>query len=224
MTGEQFAWTFAMNEGGKLIQANQIVLPVDEEVQFKVHSKDVLHDFWVPEWRLKVDAVPGITTDYKLTPIKTGRFQVVCAELCGLGHAFMRQFIQRRHAGRLRGLDRDSDGPAPGAAPAAGGGGAAAQADGKQLFTAGNQADRRDGVRRLPHALGGRHDGADRPEPRQGAQGLGRGAHPRGDHQPRQGDRQGLRGEHHAPELPADPERRASSTRWSKYLEESVNG
>ena len=141
VTGEQFAWTFAMREGDKLIRANQIVLPVDEEVQFKVHSKDVLHDFWVPEWRLKVDAVPGITTDYKLTPVKTGRFQVVCAELCGLGHAFMRQFIQVGTQAEFEAWIKKVSGPAAGAAPAGGGGGgAAAEADGKQLFTAGNQA------------------------------------------------------------------------------------
>ena len=131
VTGEQFAWTFAMNEGGKKIQANRIVLPVDEPVEFRVHSKDVLHDFWVPEWRLKVDAVPGITTKYALTPTKTGRFQVVCAELCGLGHAFMRQFVTVGSAADYQAwLDKM-------AAPAAGGG-AGAKPDGAKLFAEGN--------------------------------------------------------------------------------------
>ena len=136
VTGEQFAWTFAMREGGQVIRANRIVLPVDEEVQFKVHSKDVLHDFWVPQWRLKVDAVPGITTDYKLTPTKTGTFQVVCAELCGLGHAFMRQFITVGTPAEFQAWVKGMSAPPAGAAP--GGGGAAAQVDGKQIFTAGN--------------------------------------------------------------------------------------
>ena len=93
VTGEQFAWHFATVEGGKLIRSDQLYVPVGQAVEFKVHSKDVLHDFWVPEWRLKVDAVPGITTKYSLTPSKEGRFQVVCAELCGLGHAYMRQNV-----------------------------------------------------------------------------------------------------------------------------------
>jgi cytochrome c oxidase subunit 2 len=143
VTGEQFAWTFAMREGDKVIRANQIVLPEGEEVQFKIKAKDVLHSFWVPEWRLKVDAVPGITTDYKLTPTKTGRFQVVCAELCGLGHAFMRQFIRVGTQAQFDAWVNRATAPAGGGAPeggAAQGGGGAAQADGKQLFTAGNQA------------------------------------------------------------------------------------
>ncbi len=133
VTGEQFAWTFAMNEGGKKIQATRIVLPIGEEVQFRIKSKDVLHSFWVPEWRLKVDAVPGITTKYALTPTKTGRFQVVCAELCGLGHAFMRQFVNVGTATEFQAWTRKMTAPPPGGGTAGG-----ATPDGKQLFTAGN--------------------------------------------------------------------------------------
>jgi cytochrome c oxidase subunit 2 len=62
-------------------------------VKFDVRSKDVIHDFWVPDFRMKIDAVPGITTHYRITP-KTnaiGDHDIVCAELCGLGHAYMRQ-------------------------------------------------------------------------------------------------------------------------------------
>lgn len=136
VTGEQFAWTFAMNEGGKKIQATRIVLPIDQPVEFRVKSKDVLHDFWVPEWRLKVDAVPGITTKYSLTPSKTGRFQVVCAELCGLGHAFMRQFINVSSSADFDKWVDEMGAPPPGAT---GGGEPAPAADGKRLFTEGNQ-------------------------------------------------------------------------------------
>jgi cytochrome c oxidase subunit 2 len=140
VTGEQFAWTFAMNEGGKRIQANRIQLPLGEPVEFKVRSKDVIHDFWVPEWRLKVDAVPGITTSYSLTPSKAGTFQVVCAELCGLGHAFMRQFISVVPKDRFDRWVADATKPAGGAAGGAGGGDgdATAKVDAKQLFVAGN--------------------------------------------------------------------------------------
>jgi cytochrome c oxidase subunit II len=91
--GEQFAWTFEYNEGGKRIKSAQLYLPADESVKFEVRSKDVIHDFWVPDFRMKIDAVPGIVTTYRVTPKGSaiGAHQIVCAELCGLGHAFMRQ-------------------------------------------------------------------------------------------------------------------------------------
>ena len=60
-------------------------------VKFDVQSKDVIHDFWVPAFRQKIDAVPGITTSYRVTTIREGEYPVVCAELCGLGHSAMRQ-------------------------------------------------------------------------------------------------------------------------------------
>jgi cytochrome c oxidase subunit 2 len=51
---------------------------------------DVIHSFWVPEFRLKRDAVPGMTTEIRVTPSRRGSYSGVCAELCGLGHATMR--------------------------------------------------------------------------------------------------------------------------------------
>ena len=53
-------------------------------------SKDVIHSFWVPEFRQKQDAVPGIVTHLPITPTKTGDYTLICTELCGLGHALMR--------------------------------------------------------------------------------------------------------------------------------------
>jgi cytochrome c oxidase subunit II len=135
VTGQQFAWTFETRENGKRLLANHLVLPIGEAVQFKVHSKDVIHDFWVPEWRLKVDAVPGITTEYSLTPSKLGRYQVVCAELCGLGHAFMRQTVTIVRPAEYAAYVRKLTAPA---AALAGGGATAAAPSGKQLFVAGN--------------------------------------------------------------------------------------
>ena len=70
------------------------MLPKDQPVHFRIHSDDVLHSFWVPQFRLKSDAVPGLTTDIRLTPDRVGRYQVVCAELCGIGHAAMRQNVR----------------------------------------------------------------------------------------------------------------------------------
>ncbi len=55
-----------------------------------MHSQDVIHSFWVPEWRIKKDNVPGITTTAVITPDKVGTYQLVCTELCGFGHAAMR--------------------------------------------------------------------------------------------------------------------------------------
>jgi cytochrome c oxidase subunit 2 len=95
VVGEQFTWTFyypASDSGsGKEIASSQLYLPKGRAVRFRIQSKDVIHDFWVPAFRMKVDAVPGIDTSYKVTPTLTGRFPVVCAELCGLGHSTMRQ-------------------------------------------------------------------------------------------------------------------------------------
>ena len=55
-----------------------------------MHALDVIHSFWVPEWRIKKDNVPGITTTAIVTPDKLGTYQLICTELCGFGHATMR--------------------------------------------------------------------------------------------------------------------------------------
>src|SRR5687767_516841 len=92
VTGQQFTWTFEYPQsGGAPIRSNQLYLVEDQSVRFKIKSVDVIHDFWVPAFRMKIDAVPGVTTDYRVTPNRRGNYPVVCAELCGLGHAYMRQ-------------------------------------------------------------------------------------------------------------------------------------
>src|SRR3954451_5993681 len=93
VVGEQFTWTFYYQgrNGGKEIASPQLYLPVDRSVRFTVQTKDVLHDFWVPAFRWKIDAVPGINTHYRVTPTRRGSYAIVCAELCGLGDATMRQ-------------------------------------------------------------------------------------------------------------------------------------
>ena len=94
--GQQFTWRFDYpNPGGKPIKgARQLWLPKDRPVYFRIHTDDVIHSFWVPQFRLKSDAVPGITTRVRVTPDKIGSYQVVCTELCGLGHATMRQAVR----------------------------------------------------------------------------------------------------------------------------------
>ena len=92
VVGEQFAWTFYYPKvNGKPVVSNQLYVPVNRSVRFTVQTKDVLHDFWVPAFRWKIDAVPGINTYYRVTPTRIGSYPVVCAELCGLGHATMRE-------------------------------------------------------------------------------------------------------------------------------------
>lgn len=140
VTGEQFTWTFEYTGAdGTKFSTNQLYVEQGKSVRFDVRSKDVIHDFWVPEWRMKIDAVPGITTNYRVTPTKTGIYPVVCAELCGLGHAFMRQSAHvlppEKYAAWMQ---RMTERQTAGAAPAAdGAGGQTASADGKAVFTQG---------------------------------------------------------------------------------------
>lgn len=93
VTGQQFAWRFEYPQAGKKVVSNQLYLPVGRPVVFRERSLDVLHSFWVPEFRMKSDAVPGITTTLRVKPTRLGTFPVVCAELCGLGHAAMRSTV-----------------------------------------------------------------------------------------------------------------------------------
>jgi cytochrome c oxidase subunit II len=93
VTAQQFAWTFQYPPsvtGGAPVQTTQLFLPQGESVKFELHSKDVIHAFWIPAFRLQQDVVPGITTSYRATPVKLGTYLVVCNLLCGLGHALMR--------------------------------------------------------------------------------------------------------------------------------------
>jgi cytochrome c oxidase subunit 2 len=88
VTAQQFAWSFNYPEAK--ITSGQLALPINQPVELTLTSKDVIHSFWVPEWRMKKDAVPGIETNVIVTPTKLGTYTVICTELCGLGHATMR--------------------------------------------------------------------------------------------------------------------------------------
>lgn len=76
-----------------IVEAADLHLPVDKPVKMLLRSIDVLHDFYVPEFRAKMDMVPGSVTYFWFTPIRTGTFEVLCAELCGVGHGFMRGIV-----------------------------------------------------------------------------------------------------------------------------------
>jgi cytochrome c oxidase subunit II len=93
VTGQQFAWTFQYPPsvtGGKPVESDQLWLPKDESVRFGLHSKDVIHAFWIPAFRLQEDVVPGITVHYRATPDRLGTYPIVCNLLCGVGHSLMR--------------------------------------------------------------------------------------------------------------------------------------
>lgn len=76
-----------------VIEADDLHLPLDKPVKMLLRSIDVLHDFYVPEFRAKMDMVPGSVTYFWFTPTKAGDFEVLCAELCGTGHGFMRGVV-----------------------------------------------------------------------------------------------------------------------------------
>jgi cytochrome c oxidase subunit 2 len=135
VTGQQFAWTYRYKGAdGKPFDTTELQLPRGRSVRFDVKAKDVIHDFWVPAFRMKIDAVPGLTTHYRVTPTRLGSYPVVCAELCGLGHAFMRQTAYVLPKPKFDAWVAKMTKPV--AAPAAGGG-AAPAVDAKALFTKG---------------------------------------------------------------------------------------
>ena len=134
VVGEQFTWTFYYRgEGGDEIPSSQLYLPANTPVNFTVQSKDVIHDFFVPAFRMKIDAVPGIDTHLRVTTTdRLGDFPVVCAELCGLGHSTMRQSA---HVMTREDFDAQLAELARGAAAGGGGGGGGGETDGETLFT-----------------------------------------------------------------------------------------
>jgi cytochrome c oxidase subunit 2 len=73
-----------------VIDSEPLHLPIGKPVKILLRSVDVLHDFYVPQFRAKMDMVPGVVTYFWFTPTKTGEFEILCAELCGAGHANMR--------------------------------------------------------------------------------------------------------------------------------------
>ncbi len=76
-----------------LVQADDLHLPLGKPVKVLLRSIDVLHDFYVPHFRAKMDMVPGIVTYFWFTPTRVGKFEILCAELCGVGHHQMRGIV-----------------------------------------------------------------------------------------------------------------------------------
>src|SRR3954451_17685351 len=131
--GQQFTWHFEYTGlGGKTIHSNVLYLPNNRPVHMNINSLDVLHSFWVPQFRLKMDAVPGQTDFVRFTPNRLGNYEVVCAELCGIGHATMRvrtTVVSKSAFDKFVQLQLHPK-PAGGGAATGGGGGNAAIAQG----------------------------------------------------------------------------------------------
>jgi cytochrome c oxidase subunit II len=101
--GQQWAWTFhhpgpdgELDTADDIVKVNELRLEVDKLYHYKLESKDVLHNFSVPVFRLKQDAIPGRVITGWFQPTLTGEFDVQCAEICGIGHGLMgaRVFIE----------------------------------------------------------------------------------------------------------------------------------
>lgn len=92
VTAQQWVWTFQYPDDQQVSSAN-LVVPIDRPIYFNVTSEDVVHNFWVVELGIKVDANPGAVTNTGVTPNKLGTYNIRCAELCGLHHAYMETTI-----------------------------------------------------------------------------------------------------------------------------------
>jgi cytochrome c oxidase subunit 2 len=96
VTAQQFEWSYQYPPsvtGGAALNTYQLYIPKGESVKFELHSKDVIHAFWIPAFRVQEDVVPGITTHWRVTATRLGTYPVVCNLLCGLGHSLMRSKV-----------------------------------------------------------------------------------------------------------------------------------
>jgi cytochrome c oxidase subunit 2 len=94
---KQFEWNVTypgpdgrLDTGDEFRVRNQLHIPVDRPVVIRLTAEDVIHSFFVPEFRVKQDAVPGMTINVWFQATRTGEFEIGCAELCGMGHYKMR--------------------------------------------------------------------------------------------------------------------------------------
>jgi cytochrome c oxidase subunit 2 len=96
VTGQQFFWSYEYPSsvtGGAPLKSYQLYVPDGDTIYFNMRSRDVIHAFYIPAFRLQEDVVPGITTHYRATPDRLGTYAVVCNLLCGVGHSLMRSAI-----------------------------------------------------------------------------------------------------------------------------------
>ena len=213
VVGEQFTWTFFYpgKGGGKEIASNQLYLPKGKQVRFDIQSKDVLHDFWVPAFRQKIDAVPGhhdaVSASSRSRPAPSPSSAPSCAGSATRSCARARTSSRRRPSTSGCEDKRTKAGGGGQAGRRAEGGGAAARRQG------GLHERRCAGLRLVPHALRRGRRRHHRPEPRRGAEGQGRGLHPEVDRGAERRGGQGLPGRDHAQQLQGRPSSRRRSRR-----------
>jgi cytochrome c oxidase subunit II len=98
------------------VESDQLYLPDNKSVLFHLHSKDVIHAFWIPAFRLQEDVVPGITVKYRATPDRIGSYPIVCNLLCGVGHSTMRSTVHVLPPAQFQAWLKSRAGTATGAA------------------------------------------------------------------------------------------------------------
>jgi cytochrome c oxidase subunit II len=117
VVAQQFEWDFNYPDAG--VTSKELHVPVDRQLDIQLRALDVLHSFWVPEWRIKRDLVPGapgsgIDDNVVVTPDREGTYSVICTELCGIGHATMRaNVVVESEADFQRWLSQQQPIPAP---------------------------------------------------------------------------------------------------------------
>ena len=92
VTAEQFAWNVKYAQSG-VTALNRMRIPVNRPIRVALGSKDVIHSFFLPNLRLKQDTLPGMKTSVMFEAIKTGTYDIACAEFCGLAHYRMRGYL-----------------------------------------------------------------------------------------------------------------------------------
>jgi len=97
---QQYKWSFVYPlADGNTVKSDEFYVPVDRQLDLTLTSVDVLHSFWVPEWRIKRDLVPAgpggndIDNEVVVTPNRVGDYSLLCTELCGFGHSTMSAFV-----------------------------------------------------------------------------------------------------------------------------------
>jgi cytochrome c oxidase subunit 2 len=91
VNGIQYAWIFTYPETG--LVSGELHVPVGQPIQLNISAGDVIHAFWVPQLRIKQDAIPGRDAQLTFTPTRTGKYPVICAELCGAYHGGMKTYL-----------------------------------------------------------------------------------------------------------------------------------
>lgn len=123
--GQQWSWTFNYVDDdvydiGTPADRPTLVLPVDQTVRFVLHSPDVVHSFWIPQFYMKMDVIPGRQNSFQLTPNREGSYAGKCAEFCGVYHSRMLFNVEvvseeeyQQHVDELRAQGQTGNIPAP---------------------------------------------------------------------------------------------------------------